>query len=269
MDKQNSIVTIQFHWLAKRPCKSTDNVDVNDEEEWKAFLDDKRYMSGDPGQEVGQGGRVSIGRASSGRLVCTGDTFEILMSNEEAPKFKRAIDIQWALTQIAAMSGAAEPVDLDGSEDESDGGFGELAIAPKVAESLDEVERPMVRMPLRPLPPQIAAMSGAAEPMDLDGSEDESDRAFGELAIALKVAQSLDEVERPMVRMPLRSLPPQSLRTPTRGRSPTTYNPPGTIGGNSPMKQPLQMAPLTTTRPVVAMGENIPPTHAFGGSKGR
>jgi hypothetical protein len=109
-------------------------------------------------------------------LVRTGDTFKIVMSNEEAPKFKRAIDIQWALTQIAAMSGAAEPVDLDGSEDESDGGFGELAIALKVAESLDEVERPMVRMPLRPLPPQ-------------------------------------------------------SSRTPTRGRSPTTYNPPSTIGG--------------------------------------
>ncbi|KAL7943756.1 hypothetical protein V8C42DRAFT_328365 [Trichoderma barbatum] len=57
----------------------------------------------------------------------TGQTFEILVDTEDAIKMKSALDLQWAVVRLSAMSGAAGVWERGDSLDDDEGGGVSLA----------------------------------------------------------------------------------------------------------------------------------------------
>ncbi|KAL7950122.1 hypothetical protein V8C42DRAFT_309537 [Trichoderma barbatum] len=114
-------IQLQLHWMPRngsvaRECTKADADAVQKmlqtikrEQDYGLFTDSRKYDS---------------------RPLETGDVFSLVMPSEEADKMKTMIDIQWANTKLAAISGAAGIWELPGeSPDEPDIDRAELIAA--------------------------------------------------------------------------------------------------------------------------------------------
>ena len=102
-DKPNeALVRVQFFWMPK--VTTLWRRDDRDVEKLQHYVTNEQSPFADKG--------VAALRLS-GRPVKTGDVFDIPVAKNDARKMKMAVDLQWALTLIASMSGAAD-VDVTG-----------------------------------------------------------------------------------------------------------------------------------------------------------
>jgi hypothetical protein len=102
-----TIIAVQFQWLPKLQNRMTLQRDA---ESIKQFLES---------ETVPKGGVIKAFRGS-GHPVQSGDIFRIKVSTTDADKMRQALNLQWALVRIAALSGGAEALELDDGGSEPD-----------------------------------------------------------------------------------------------------------------------------------------------------
>ncbi|KAL7821325.1 hypothetical protein V8C44DRAFT_5797 [Trichoderma aethiopicum] len=103
MDSGNSKVQIQFHWMPRNGNNPRDYIQADQEALQKLLQTVTREHDR---------GFITESRKDSSRRLETGHTFDLVTSAEDAANMKTMIDIQWANTQLAAISGAAGSWDL-------------------------------------------------------------------------------------------------------------------------------------------------------------
>jgi hypothetical protein len=104
-DISMSSITVQFYWLPKLAKGARLERDA---EQIKRLLNTKA---------VPDGGFITASRAS-GHKIQTGDVFHIKVPTDDADKMKEALNLQWALIRIAALTGGVDAPELD--DDKSD-----------------------------------------------------------------------------------------------------------------------------------------------------
>lgn len=93
-------VTLEFRWLKQNPySKATDTLNQQQQHDFRAKLVEAPQPA------------VAANVCPSNRPILSGQTFDVTLDEIDAPKFITVIKIQWALVQLAAMSGGAEPSD--------------------------------------------------------------------------------------------------------------------------------------------------------------
>lgn len=93
-------VTLEFRWLKQNPySKATDTLNQQQQHDFRAKLVEAPQPA------------VAANVCPSNRPILSGQTFDVTLDDIDAPKFITVIKIQWALVQLAAMSGGAEPSD--------------------------------------------------------------------------------------------------------------------------------------------------------------
>ncbi|POR37327.1 Uncharacterized protein TPAR_02483 [Tolypocladium paradoxum] len=100
-DESNSCIDIQFHWIRMRGTAPKAKVDVTVDSIQNLLRDS-------PTSECS----FWATHVDSGRAVDSGEIFEIVLEHKKATKMKIMIDIQWAITRLAAMSGGADAPEL-------------------------------------------------------------------------------------------------------------------------------------------------------------
>lgn len=115
-DGQSTRVQIQFYWMPRNGIKPHDLVKPPYETAINEMLQTVTVRHG--------GGIVADVQWDSFHELETGQTFEIVVDNDDAIKMKEAFDVQWAVVGLAPLSGAAgvwalEPDNLD--KDDSHG----------------------------------------------------------------------------------------------------------------------------------------------------
>jgi hypothetical protein len=108
-------VTIQFNWLRRRWEKPNDKVTLEgDDNEFMKMAERQIEYERDrsPSYNDTHGAPIAAGRVDMNILIESGHEFTITMPREDAEKCKLVLDLQWAIIQIAAMSGAAGYPDL-------------------------------------------------------------------------------------------------------------------------------------------------------------
>ncbi len=126
---EEATISLQFHWMPatsrksstgkpwKRPIDLQKGEGREMVEEWKRGF--RRSFPGVGSSTVGRLGAVDL---TTGRFVQSGHVFELSMEIGDARKMKQMVDLQWAMIQLATMSGAAgDPEFLAESDDEEDG----------------------------------------------------------------------------------------------------------------------------------------------------
>ncbi|KAI3329130.1 hypothetical protein HD806DRAFT_519416 [Xylariaceae sp. AK1471] len=108
-----TIITIQFQWLPKLQSRIPLQRDA---EYIKRFLES---------ETVPKGGVIKAFRGS-GHPVQTGDTFRIKVSTTDADKMRQALNLQWALVRIAALTGGAEALELDDNDNDEPAPLGNV-----------------------------------------------------------------------------------------------------------------------------------------------
>ncbi|KAF4512355.1 hypothetical protein G6O67_001506 [Ophiocordyceps sinensis] len=93
-------VTLEFRWLQQN--KHTKASHILDEQQQRDFRDEL-LRAPHPA--------VAANVCSSNRPILSGQTVDVTLDESDAPKFIGVIKIQWAMVQLAAMSGGAEPND--------------------------------------------------------------------------------------------------------------------------------------------------------------
>lgn len=85
------------------------------------------------------GGIAAVVQRDSFHELETGQTFEIVVDNEDAIKMKEAFDVQWAVVRLAALSGAAGVWALEADNLDKDDSLGEMVTdwLEKTASSLE------------------------------------------------------------------------------------------------------------------------------------
>lgn len=100
-------VTIQFHWMPQDASRKLDYKDSADPQPLHPmdFVDwNKNHLA----KLETPVHHVKAHNIETNRPILTGDIFTIAFTTaEEAGKFKLMIELQWAIIQISAMSGAA------------------------------------------------------------------------------------------------------------------------------------------------------------------
>lgn len=96
-DDEHSTVQIQFHWMPRNGFKPHQLIEPPYDNAISAML---QTIADD-------GGIIADVRRDSFHELETGQTFEILVGNEDAVKMKLVLDLQWAAVRLAAISGAA------------------------------------------------------------------------------------------------------------------------------------------------------------------
>ncbi|KAL7931257.1 hypothetical protein V8C35DRAFT_282885 [Trichoderma chlorosporum] len=104
--EEYSKVRLQFHWMPHHTRKPDDLVAQPYEDVIREMLQSSVNAQGDLGLVTGM-------RRDSGRELETGQTFEICVEKDDAWKMKAALDIRWAVTRLAAISGAARAWELE------------------------------------------------------------------------------------------------------------------------------------------------------------
>ncbi|KAK3352410.1 hypothetical protein B0T25DRAFT_541923 [Lasiosphaeria hispida] len=111
-DNRESIIEVQFVWMPRR-----DDPRATLEREAGEILESFHSP-------------VAIKENKSGRLLKTGDMYDIRVLSKDGDKMQQALDIQWTLVRIAAISGHVEEPELLGgrvgeyeSESDDDMGF--------------------------------------------------------------------------------------------------------------------------------------------------
>ncbi|GAB0139205.1 hypothetical protein EsDP_00007418 [Epichloe bromicola] len=94
------IVTLEFRWLMQNQHSlATDTLNQQQQRDFRAKL----FKTPQPA--------VAANVCPSNRPILSGQTFDVTLDDIDAPKFITVIKLQWALVQLAAMSGGAEPTD--------------------------------------------------------------------------------------------------------------------------------------------------------------
>jgi hypothetical protein len=101
LDAQNAEVEIQFNWLKRRLGKPTDKILILGSNSMQEIVEEQIRF--EDNNNPGPNAHIPI---TSGHVVT------LAMSSDDAENCKSAIDLQWHLVQIAAMSGGAEYPDL-------------------------------------------------------------------------------------------------------------------------------------------------------------
>ncbi|KAL7810145.1 hypothetical protein V8C26DRAFT_410542 [Trichoderma gracile] len=101
-DDKPSEVKLQFHWMPSHSHKPRDCITPP----YQGFIQGLRES-----QAIGEPANAEIiaeARRDSLRELETGHTFEVLVDNkEDAENMKMALDVQWAVVRLQAISGAA------------------------------------------------------------------------------------------------------------------------------------------------------------------
>lgn len=105
--------TLQFNWLP-RTTRSPSSL-IN-EQHIQASIHQIRDFNKEPVNSAGDP-IVNILDLSTGFPIVSGHTITVCIPDADTDKFEEVIRLQWALVQLAAMSGAAENVDLMGPRD--------------------------------------------------------------------------------------------------------------------------------------------------------
>jgi hypothetical protein len=90
-----TIVTLMFHWM--RQAKKVGSFEGDAPFDWDkgmSFVDLKQ-------------GNLKVHYMDSGRSVQTGDLFHVKLLHEDAERFKRMIEVQWAAIKLLEMAGGA------------------------------------------------------------------------------------------------------------------------------------------------------------------
>ncbi|CAG7559516.1 unnamed protein product [Fusarium equiseti] len=99
----------------EEPDESTDLITLeSDDNEFMKMAERqiKYERDGSPWYNDTHGAPIAAGRVDMNILIESGHEFTITMPREDAEKCKLVLDLQWAIIQIAAMSGAAGYPDL-------------------------------------------------------------------------------------------------------------------------------------------------------------
>ncbi|PHH74886.1 hypothetical protein CDD80_2768 [Ophiocordyceps camponoti-rufipedis] len=140
VDRDNSKVTIQLHWLpAPKDVKPDDEVG-EDLGTTSGLLSKLR--------QTPRAANVGCHFMSSAQPVLTGNTFSLLLPKADAVKFSLVVKLQWALVRVGAMAGAAN--------DRSFWGEGRRADSPEgsqVLSWLQGLESPLIDPEQGPLSP--------------------------------------------------------------------------------------------------------------------
>ncbi|KAL6696313.1 hypothetical protein J3F84DRAFT_373689 [Trichoderma pleuroticola] len=110
-DDEYSKVQVQFYWMPHHTRKPNDLV-------MQPYLNVIQELLQSPVNEQASLAITTDMRRDSGRELETGQTFEILVENDDAQKMKTMLDVQWAMVRLAAMSGAAQAWELDDDPDD-------------------------------------------------------------------------------------------------------------------------------------------------------
>nr|CEG05221.1 unnamed protein product [Fusarium clavum] len=108
-------VTIQFNWLRRRWEKPNDKITLEGDDNGFMKMAERQIKyerDGSPWYNDTHGAPIAAGRVDMNILIESGHEFIITMPQEDAEKCKLALDVQWAIIRIAAMSGAAGYTDL-------------------------------------------------------------------------------------------------------------------------------------------------------------
>ncbi|KKP01869.1 hypothetical protein THAR02_06034 [Trichoderma harzianum] len=111
-DGRSTRVQIQFYWMPRNGINPHDLVKPPYETAINEMLQTVTLQHG--------GGIVADVQRDSFHELETGQTFEIVVDNEDAIKMKEAFDVQWAVVRLAALSGAAGVWALEGNLDKDD-----------------------------------------------------------------------------------------------------------------------------------------------------
>lgn len=99
-DEDKVTVKLEFRWLKQN--QHTKAIHTLDQQQRRDFRDEL-LQTPDPA--------VAANVCPSNRPILSGQTVDVTLDDGDAPYFISAIKIQWALVQLAAMSGGAEPTD--------------------------------------------------------------------------------------------------------------------------------------------------------------
>ncbi|RMZ82814.1 hypothetical protein DV737_g1887, partial [Chaetothyriales sp. CBS 132003] len=111
-----------------------EKINLEESDVQKEMLDTLTIWYGDPSAQLEYGcenGIVAASHVKSHHQLLSGQIFEVHFdgkdSKEDAEKMKHMVDLQWALIVMASIAGAADPPELDDSDDDdSDEGFIEV-----------------------------------------------------------------------------------------------------------------------------------------------
>ncbi|GAB0146905.1 hypothetical protein EsHS_00007290 [Epichloe bromicola] len=99
-DESKVTVKLEFRWLQQN--QHTKAIHTLDQQQRRDFRDEL-LQTPHPA--------VAANVCPSNRPILSGQTVDVTLDEGDAPYFVKAIKIQWALVQLAAMSGGAEPTD--------------------------------------------------------------------------------------------------------------------------------------------------------------
>ncbi|KAL7938103.1 hypothetical protein V8C35DRAFT_141055 [Trichoderma chlorosporum] len=137
-DGKSTRVQIQFYWMPRNGIKPNDPA----KPPYDKAMDE---MLQTVATERDRGIVKDVQRDSFHELE-TGQTFEIVVDNVDAIKMKAALDLQWAVIRLAAMSGAAGVLGLGGNLD-GDGDGGGVEMIGRVTDWLEETPFPEPESP--------------------------------------------------------------------------------------------------------------------------
>jgi hypothetical protein len=92
-------IKLKFRWMPKNRKHPNPR--------WAIDFEDNNQETSHTPVSIRSGGRVSITRSGSSRVVLSGDIINIEMPFEKALKVKRMMDLLWALISVLALSGTA------------------------------------------------------------------------------------------------------------------------------------------------------------------
>ncbi|KAL6823755.1 hypothetical protein V8C40DRAFT_279715 [Trichoderma camerunense] len=113
-DGRSTRVQIQFYWMPRNGINPHELVKPPYETAISEMLQTVTLQHG------GGIGIVADVQRDSFHALETGQTFDIVADNEDAVKLKEALDVQWAIVRLAAMSGAAGVLALEDNSDKDD-----------------------------------------------------------------------------------------------------------------------------------------------------
>ncbi|KAL6878780.1 hypothetical protein J3F83DRAFT_723888 [Trichoderma novae-zelandiae] len=132
-DNQRSKVKLQFHWMPSHSRKPGDIIAPPYQDVIQGAAESRAI------QERANIEIIADARRDSFRELESGQTFEVVVDKEDAENMKMALDVQWAVMRIQAISGAAGDWEFEYYHPDESGAAGDISTTDQVQEWLETV----------------------------------------------------------------------------------------------------------------------------------